>query len=80
MSLGRASLMSEQIEKAIEHFKKVVSLQPNNIEAIFRIAEIAEQIGNKREAIEWYTKLFTLDYKWCGNKKDVETVLPNLKK
>src|SRR4029078_6654136 len=31
ISLGRASLMSNQIEKAVEHFKKVVSLQPDNI-------------------------------------------------
>jgi len=79
MSLGRASLMSNQIEKAVEHFKKVVLIQPNNIEAIFRIAEIAEQMGNKKEAIEWYTKLLPLVNR-AEIKKDLETRIAELKK
>jgi len=79
MSLGRASLMSNQIEKAVEHFKKVVSLQPNNIEAIFRIAEIVEQLGNKREAIEWYTKLLPLT-NGAEIRKDIETRIADLNK
>ena len=79
MSLGRASLMSNQIEKAVEHFKKVVSLQPTNMEAIFRIAEIAEQLGNKREAIEWYTKLLPLT-NGAEIRKDIETRIADLNK
>jgi len=79
MSLGRASLMSNQIEKAVEHFKKVVSLQPNNMEAFFRIAEIAEQVGNKREAIEWYTKLLPLT-NGAEIRKDIETRIADLNK
>jgi tetratricopeptide (TPR) repeat protein len=79
MSLGRASLMSNQTEKAVEHFKKVVSLQPDNIEAIFRIAEIAEQAGNKKEAIEWYTKLLPLINR-AEIKKDIESRIAELKK
>ena len=79
MSLGRASLMSNQIEKAVEYFKKVVSLQPNNIEAIFRVAEIGEQTGNKKEAIDWYTKLLPLIDR-AEIKKDIETRIAELKK
>jgi tetratricopeptide (TPR) repeat protein len=79
MSLGRASLMSNQIEKAVEYFKKVVALQPNNIEAIFRVAEIAEQTGNKKEAIDWYTKLLPLITR-AEIKKDIETRIAELKK
>jgi cytochrome c-type biogenesis protein CcmH/NrfG len=79
MSLGRASLMSNQIEKAVEYFKKVVSLQPNNIEAIFRVAEIGEQAGNKKEAIDWYTKLLPLIER-AEIKKDIETRIAELKK
>lgn len=78
-SLGRASLMSNQIEKAVEYFKKVVLLQPNNIEAIFRIAEIAEQTGNKKEAIEWYTRLLPLVNR-MEIKQDIETRIAELKK
>jgi tetratricopeptide (TPR) repeat protein len=79
MSLGRASLMSNQIDKAIKHFKKVVSLQPNNVEAIFRVAEIDEQMGNKKEAIEWYTKLLPLIER-AEIRKDIETRIAELKK
>lgn len=79
MSLGRASLMSNQTEKAVEHFKKVVSLQPGNVEAIFRIAEIAEQTGNKKEAIDWYTRLLPLINR-AEIKKDIETRIAELKK
>jgi tetratricopeptide (TPR) repeat protein len=79
VSLGRASLMSNQIDKAIEHFKNVVSLQPNNIEAIFRVAEIDEQMGNKKEAIEWYTKLLPLIER-AEIRKDIETRIAELKK
>lgn len=79
MSLGRASLMSNQIEKAIEYFKKVVSKQPSNIEAIFRVAEIAEQMGNKTEAIEWYTKLLPLTDR-TEIRKDIEARIADLNK
>jgi cytochrome c-type biogenesis protein CcmH/NrfG len=79
MSLGRASLMSNQLEKAIEHFKKVVSLQPDNIEAIFRVAEIAEQMGNKKEAVEWYTKVLPLINR-ADIKQEIETRIAELKK
>jgi len=79
MSLGRASLVSGQSEKAIEHFKKVVSLQPDNIEAIFRIAEIAERQGNKELAVEWYGRLLPLISK-PELKKDIETRIDELKK
>jgi predicted Zn-dependent protease len=33
MTLGQASLLSGQMDKAVERFKKVVQLQPNNLEA-----------------------------------------------
>ncbi|MGZ3940394.1 MAG: tetratricopeptide repeat protein, partial [Flavisolibacter sp.] len=79
MSLGRASLMSNQVDKAVEHFKKVVSLQPNNIEAIFWVAEIDEQMGNKKDAIEWYTRLLPLIDK-SEIRKDIETRIAELKK
>jgi tetratricopeptide (TPR) repeat protein len=79
MSLGKASLLSGQTIKAIEHFKKVVSVQPNNIEAIFRLAETTEQLGNKKEAIEWYTKLLPLINR-SEIRKDIETRIAELKK
>jgi tetratricopeptide (TPR) repeat protein len=79
MSLGRASLISGQTEKALEYFKKVAVIEPLNLEAIFRVAEIAEQTGNKKEAIEWYTKLLPLINR-SDIKKDIETRIAELKK
>jgi len=79
MSLGRASLMSNQIEKALEYFKNVARLDPNNIEAIFRVAEMSEQMGNKKEAIEWYTKLLPMINR-SEIKQDIETRIAELKK
>jgi tetratricopeptide (TPR) repeat protein len=60
MTLGQASLVSGQFEKAIERFMRVARLQPANLEAIIRIAETQEQMGNKQDAIAWYQKSLPL--------------------
>ncbi|MFL5773339.1 MAG: tetratricopeptide repeat protein [Flavisolibacter sp.] len=60
MTLGKASLMSGQLEKASERFKRVASLQPSNLEAIIRVAETEEQLQNNAEAVRWYSKLLPL--------------------
>jgi tetratricopeptide (TPR) repeat protein len=78
MTLGTASLMSGKTEKAIDHFKKVAGLQPENIEAVFRVASIYEQLGNKSEAIKWYTKLIPLLK--AGEAKNIEIRIAELKK
>lgn len=54
--LGYGGLISGQNEKAIERFKKVIALDPENTEAVFLLAEIFEREGNKKEAIVWYQK------------------------
>jgi tetratricopeptide (TPR) repeat protein len=79
MTLGRASLMSGQLEKALERFALVAKLQPSNMEAVIRAAETAEQMGNKKEAIGWYQK--TLPYITIPEvKKEVEARIAQLKK
>src|SRR4051812_47380004 len=60
MTLGQASIVSGQFEKAIERFMRVARLQPGNLEAIIRIAETHEQMGNKPDAILWYQKSLPL--------------------
>ena len=79
ISLGKASLMSGQMDKAFEYFKKAASLQPNNIEAVFRTAEIADRLGNKAQAIVWYNKLLPLINR-ADIKKEIETRINELKK
>jgi len=56
MTLGQASLLSGQLDKAVDRFKKVIGLQPKNLEAILSLAETYERMGNKPDAILWYQK------------------------
>ncbi len=53
--LGVGGLVSGQYEKAIERFKKVVENEPNNVEAIAYLADTYAAMGNKQEAVKWYT-------------------------
>ena len=56
MTLGEASMVSGQLDKALERFTSVTRLQPDNLEALFRVAELNEQMHNKTEAVKWYKK------------------------
>lgn len=56
MMLGIGGAMTGQFDKAIERFRKVVDHQPRNLEAILSLAEVYEQKGDKKSAIEWYEK------------------------
>lgn len=52
--LGLGGKKSGQFDKAIEHFSVILKKQPNNLEAIFQIAECYELKGDKANAIKWY--------------------------
>jgi len=53
--LGHGSLISEQYDKAIDRFGKVLSIQPQNLEAILMMAEVYERKADKPNAIKWYS-------------------------
>ena len=57
--LGYGGMISGQNDKAIERFLKVVSLDPENTESIFLLAEVYERDGKKKEAKGWYEKGLT---------------------
>lgn len=52
--LGVGSFVSAQWPKAIERFEKVLQLQPENLEAMLRLADAYEQSGDKPNAKKWY--------------------------
>ena len=52
--LGLGGKKSGQFDKAIEHFSVILKRQPNNLEAIFQIAECYELKGDKVNAVKWY--------------------------
>ncbi|HUQ97740.1 MAG TPA: tetratricopeptide repeat protein [Chitinophagaceae bacterium] len=60
LTLGQASLLSGQLDKAVERFKKVTALQPKNLEAILLLADAYERTGDKQAAIAWYRKSLPL--------------------
>ena len=79
MTLGQASLLSGQLDKAVERFKKVVQVQPKNLEAILSIAEAYERMGNKPEAVVWYRKSLPLS-NVPGLHEEVEKRITELSK
>ena len=54
MILGLGGKRSGQFDKAIERFNLVVKKQPENIEALFNLAECYEEKGDKINAVKWY--------------------------
>ena len=79
LTLGQASLTSGQTDKAIERFKKVVAVQPNNLEAILSLADTYERTGNKAEAVRWYSQSLPLSPNE-GLRKEIEQRIQLLKK
>lgn len=53
--LGIGGFISGQYDKAIERLKKVLSAEPDNLEAIAFLADVYAAKGEKEEAIKWYT-------------------------
>ena len=54
--LGKLAIESNQLEKAIARFKKLVSLQPQNQEFYLELSAIYRQMGNEKEAMVWENK------------------------
>lgn len=55
--LGVGGVISKQYDRAIARFTRVVNAQPDNLEAMFKLAEACELAGKKADAITWYEKI-----------------------
>ena len=53
--LGIGGYVSGQYDKAIARLTKVVTEQPNNLEAVAFLADTYAAQGNKEAAVKWYT-------------------------
>lgn len=53
-TLGMGSMISGQIDKAIERLSIVIKAQPENLEVMVMLAEAYEQKGDNLNAIKWY--------------------------
>jgi len=54
MMLGVGGLVSGQFDKSIERLNKVVTLQPQNAEAVAYLADAYAGKGDKENAVKWY--------------------------
>lgn len=52
LMLGQFSIRSGQLDKAQERFEKVLAIEPKNTEAMYFLAEVYKDKGNKTKAIE----------------------------
>jgi tetratricopeptide (TPR) repeat protein len=56
LTLGEASLMSGQLDKAVERFRTIVRLNPGNLQAGLLLADTYEKMNKKEEAIQSYRR------------------------
>jgi len=54
LMLGIGGVVSGQLDKAEERLDKVVSKEPDNLEALLMMAEVKERKGDKAAAVHWY--------------------------
>jgi cytochrome c-type biogenesis protein CcmH/NrfG len=52
--LGYGGMVSGQLDKAAERFETVVRKDPDNLEAVFLLAETYERLDEKAKAVKWY--------------------------
>ena len=79
MTLVKGSLISGQIDKAINRLLIVNRLYPDNIEAILLLAETYERKADKDAAAEWYRKSL-LYIKRPDARMEIEKRIAELKK
>ncbi|MES2004491.1 MAG: tetratricopeptide repeat protein [Bacteroidota bacterium] len=79
MVLGLGGKKSGQFDKAIERFTLVVQKQPDNVEALFNLAECYEEKGDKTNAVKWYEAVKKL-VKVAEAQKELDKRITELKK
>ena len=79
MMLGHASVVSGQLDKALERFNQVIKIDAKNLEATLSIAEVHERKDDKAEAIIWYRRSLPL-INIPGLKAEVEQRITDLSK
>ena len=78
IALGEASLMSGQLDKALERFTTAARISPAKEEYLIRVADVYERMNKKKEAALWYEKSLLL-IKIPELKQEVEKRISQLK-
>ena len=77
-SLGKFGIVSHQYDKAIARLEKVVSLRPQNYDALFLLAEAYRGKGDSQKAIQLLEKCSKMVDK-PELKKEIEQYIKNIK-
>ncbi|MGK2862714.1 MAG: tetratricopeptide repeat protein [Chitinophagaceae bacterium] len=79
MTLAKGSVLSGQIDKAINRLHTVNRLEPRNLEAILMLAEVYERKGENGNSANWYRK--SLDFiKRPDARAEIEKRIADLNK
>lgn len=78
MLLGKFGIVSRQFDKAIVRLEKVVSLRPQNYDAVFLLAEAYREKGDKEKAIQLLEKCSKMVDK-PELKKEIEQYIKNIR-
>ncbi len=79
MVLGLGGKKSGQYDKAIERFNGVVEKHPDNMEAVFNLAETYDLKGDKANAVKWYQVIRKM-VKVPEAQKEIDKRITDLKK
>jgi len=75
LMLGIGGVVSGQLDKAIERLTNVVTKEPQNLEAIFMLAEAYEKKGDNTSAVHWYQ----MGKKYISNPEMVKEIDDRIK-
>ena len=79
MVLGLGGKKSGQYDKAIERFTLVAEKHPDNMEAVFNLAESYDLKGDKANAVKWYQVIRKM-VKMPEAQKEIDKRITELKK
>jgi tetratricopeptide (TPR) repeat protein len=57
-ALGMEFLSESHFEESKKYFLKVLELQHNHVDALFRLGQIEQDSGNENLALQWYEKAY----------------------
>ncbi len=77
-ALGILSVRSNQYDKALQRFEKLVSLQPLNPDYHFQVGDVYRLMGNNDKALESFNKAMALS-KDENFKKELSNIINTLK-
>jgi tetratricopeptide (TPR) repeat protein len=73
LKLAAVYYMQQKYDKAIFHCKKILSIDPNNMGAVFNLGNIYYDMQQNETAIMYYERYLNYDYNSCNVRCDLAT-------